>query len=293
MNILLLTIIAILLRIFSNPVANLFQKRLAVDHNHPLLVNFLTYLLLSVACLPLLAVPALTQLSADFWIYSLLGGIMGALGNGMLVKALQKGELSVLGPMNGYKSIVGMIIALFLLREIPNGWGLTGVALILVGSFYVVESGGESFSASIFRRREIQLRIGATILSAIEAVFLKKVILASTASLAFVGWCWFGAFFSFILLVISRVNIGAALKRVEKRSVRDYLLLVLSVGTMQFSTNFVFDHMPVGYALSLFQLSAVVTVFLGHKLFQERGIPRKLAGTAIMMMGSLLIILMK
>jgi drug/metabolite transporter (DMT)-like permease len=51
--------------------------------------------------------------------------------------------------------------------------------------------------------------------------------------------------------------------------------------------------MPVGYALSLFQLSTIVSVLLGHRLFQEKDIRKKLIGTAIMIAGSVIIILFK
>jgi drug/metabolite transporter (DMT)-like permease len=49
--------------------------------------------------------------------------------------------------------------------------------------------------------------------------------------------------------------------------------------------------MPVGYALSLFQLSTIVSVLLGHRIFKEMGIRKKLIGSAIMIVGSIIIIL--
>jgi drug/metabolite transporter (DMT)-like permease len=51
--------------------------------------------------------------------------------------------------------------------------------------------------------------------------------------------------------------------------------------------------MAVGYALSLFQLSTIVSVLLGHKFFKELNIRKKLIGSAIMIMGSVIIILLK
>jgi drug/metabolite transporter (DMT)-like permease len=61
---------------------------------------------------------------------------------------------------------------------------------------------------------------------------------------------------------------------------------------MQFSTNFVFAGMPVGYALSLFQLSAIVSVFFGYRVFHETNIRRKLVGATIMIVGSVVVIWM-
>lgn len=289
----ILTGTAVLIRILSNPLGNVFQKQLTAKNNHPLLVNFLTYLLLSLFCIFIVASIKLHTLPRQFWIYSVLAGIAGALGNGFLVKALQKGDISVLGPINSYKSVVGIIVAVFLLSEIPNIWGIAGVVLIITGSYFVLDTTQERFSWALLKKPEIQFRIWAMILTAIEAVFIKKIILASSATLAFVSWCWFGAAFSLLLMFVYRLNLKNELQKVGKTQFTKYALLVICVGTMQFSTNYVFDHMPVGYALSLFQLSTIASVLLGYRIFKEQDIRKKLFGSAIMIAGSIIIILFK
>lgn len=121
----------------------------------------------------------------------------GALGNGFLVKALQKGDLSVLGPINSYKSVIGIVVGIILLGEIPNRWGVLGIALIIYGSYFVLDTTEERFSFALLKKSEIQFRLWAMILTAIEAVLVKKVILVSSTTVAFISWCWFGAVFSF------------------------------------------------------------------------------------------------
>jgi drug/metabolite transporter (DMT)-like permease len=226
-------------------------------------------------------------------IYSVLGGIAGALGNGFLVRALQKGDLSILGPVNSYKSVVGVVMAIFLLGEIPNFTGFIGIVLIIYGSYFVLDTTEERFSWTLLRREEIQYRIAALILTAIEAVYIKKIILNSSVMVAFVSWCWFGSAFAFLLLFINRINLRREISKVDWPCIPKYVILVLCVGTMQLSTNYTFDHMPVGYALSLFQLSTIVSVLLGHRFFKEKDIRKKLIGTAIMVTGSIMIILFK
>ena len=286
----ILTSAAVLLRIISNPLGNVFQKQLTQQDHHPLFVNFFTYFSLSVLCL--LVVPLLhwTVLPLSFWIYSILGGITGALGNGFLVKALQKGDLSVLGPVNAYKSVVSMIIGLFLLHEIPGTWGLVGVALIIYGSYYVLDVPEQRFGWAILKRPEIRFRIWAMILTAIEAVLVKKVILASSPLLAFIGWCWFGTLFSFLLLFFNGLQAGTGIRKLSFANIRTFGLLIICIGTMQLTTNRAFSHMPVAYALSLFQLSTLVSVLLGYRIFRERNIRRKLIGSLIMLAGSVIII---
>ena len=257
------------------------------------MVNFLTYLLLSVICIYTGSGVNWIELSRHFWFYSVMGGFAGALGNGFLVRALQIGDLSILGPVNSYKSVVGVIMAIFLLGEIPNLIGLIGIVLIIYGSYFVLDTTEVRFSWVLLKRKEIQYRIAAMVLTAIEAVFIKKIILNSSVKIAFVSWCWFGAVFAFLLLFIYRIDLKKEISKVNMSCIYKYAFLVVCVGTMQMTTNYTFDHMPVGYALSLFQFSTIVSVLLGHQIFKEKDIRKKLIGTIIMVAGSVIIILFK
>ena len=285
--------IAVILRIFSNPLGNVFQKQLTAEGIHPLVVNFLTYFLLSIVCLLIASIIHWPVLSQQFWIYSVLGGLAGASGNGFLVKSLQYGELSVLGPVNSYKSVVGIIGGIILLGEVPNLWGLLGIVLIIYGSYFVLDTTKERFSFALLKKKEIQYRLLAMILTAIEAVFVKKVILASSTTMAFISWCCFGAVFSFFLLLVYRLEIKKEAKKIGSNYIGKFAIIMACIGTMQLTTNFTFAHMDVGYALSLFQLSTIVSVLLGHKFFKELAIRKKLIGSAIMIIGSVVILLLK
>ena len=286
-----LTAIAVLLRILSNPLANVFQKQLTERSEPPLKVNFITFLLLSAVCI----VPATriewAALPKEFWVWCTVAGIFGATGNGFLVKALQGGDLSVLGPINSYKSVVGMIAGILLLGEIPGLWGVAGIALIVGGSYFVLDTLSEKFSPAILRRKDIRYRIWAMVLTAVEAVFIKKVILYASATTAFITWCWFGALFSLALALLAGRSQSPL--RIRRKDFSRYVWLVLCIGTMQYTTNYVFDRMNVGYALALFQLSTIVSIILGYKIFREQAIGRKLLGAVIMIVGSVLIIFSK
>lgn len=288
----LVTTISLLLRILSNPIGNVFQKKLTEQNNHPLLVNLLTFSILGILCI----VPALQQdwgqVSYLSWYYGVIAGIFGAVGNGFLVKALQGGDLSILGPINSYKSVVGILIGIVFLHEIPSIWGIIGIALIIYGSYFVLDTMKERFSWSLLKNKEIQYRIWAMILTAIEAVFMKKVILYSSTIVSFIFWCWFGAFFSFVLLFFFKVRLIKEIKQVKLHHLLTYGFLVLSIGTMQYTTNYVFSHMNVGYALALFQLSTIISIFLGYRIFKEQNIKKKLLGAVIMIAGSVVIILL-
>lgn len=284
---------AVLLRILSNPISNVFQKRLTDSRRHsPLVVNFVSYALLALVSLMAFGFRIdWPSLPPEFWLWSVLAGVFGGVGNGFLILALQDGDLSVLGPVNSYKSIIGLVTGIFILGELPSALGLLGMFLIIGGSYFVFETTDEGFSFRLLRNKSIRYRLLAMIFTAIEAVFLKKVVLLSDTPTSFVVWCVFGMIFSFVFLKIMRVSLMNDLRRSNRYDALRYALLVLSIGTMQFTTNYVFRYLNVGYALALFQLSTLVSIAFGYKLFHETSIGKKLAGAVIMMAGSVIIIL--
>ncbi len=282
------TTFALLVRIISNPLANVFQKNLAEKGRSPLLINFSTYAFLSVFCLLFVFKIHWLTFSQDFWLYSISGGFFGALGNAFLVKALEGGELSVLGPINSYKAIVGMLFGIYLLKEFPTIYGVAGIVLIIVGSYFIFDTLHEKFTYEILLRKDIQYRILALIFTAIEAVFIKKVIIESSFEVAFIMWCFFGALFAFMLLIAFSKEQFYPLR---KSDLLKFSALVVCIGLMQLSTNYVFKNMNVGYALALFQLSTLVSVVFGCRFFEEKYFKKKILGAFIMILGSALIIL--
>ena len=288
----IILVLAIIIRIIANPISNVFQKQLTNKH-HPLFVNLVAYGILSLVSIFLISDFPFYTIPTVFWYYSLIGGLFGALGNGFIIKALQKGELSVLGPINAYKSIVGIIVAFLLIGELPNAWGLLGVGLIIVGSYFVLDNVTEQFTWAVFKQPAIQYRIAALVFTGIQAVTDKQVILHSNLTYAFAGWCIFGFLFSIPLFFTAKINVRQQLSSFSNKITLKYIGLCLSVGIMVLCTNYAFKNMQVGTVLALFQISILITVLFGHHFFNEKGVLKKITGAMIMIAGSLLIILLK
>ena len=286
MSISFVLIVFLIIRIVSNPIANVFQKKLAVE-NSSLTINFYTYILLSLCCLPFINLVFNQSYSLYFWFIVFMCGFLCTLGILCIIKAINIGELSVVGPINSYKSIVGLVASLLLLREIPSLFGLFGIFLIICGSKFIFVSSKEGFSFKLFKRKDIQFRLIALILTGIEAAFLKQIIIMSSVEAGFILWCFMGAFWSFIFLLFTKKNFALT----KKSNYFSVIFIALCLGLMQYSTNFVFEKMNVAYALALFQLSSLVTVFLGYEVFKEKNFKEKIIGTCIMIIGSCFIIL--
>ncbi len=280
-----LTGILVLIRILSNSLSNVFQKKLAEYGENPVCINFINYLLLALFCVPLIFLTHNQTIQNGFWLNALIGGVCGALCNYYMVEALKYGELSVLGPINSYKSVIGLIFAIFLLGEIPDFHGLLGVLLIIFGSYFIFDTLNP---IKIAERKDIQYRFLALFFSAMEAVFIKKVILLSSIRISFIASCFLGAIFSYIIF---KLTTKTKLTIPKPKSALLYLLTALCFGLMTYTTAVVFKRINVGYALSLFQLSVILNLLFGWKIFKEKHILRKLTGSVIIICGAVLVII--
>lgn len=288
------TALVVALRIVANPVANVFQKRLVVGAIHPLVVIGMTHALLTVLVLPFVIHVEWRALAPAFWWNMSLCAVLAVAGNALLVAALHRTDLSLLGPINAYKAVLSLALATAVLGEVPNAFGIAGVLLIVVGSVLVVdrEPGQQHASAvaRLFGDRGVQLRLAALVCSATEAVFLKRAQAFASPFTTFLAWAFLGvAPAALAAVLVVRRDLEAHLRRLG-REWRSSVSLAVTTGLMQLATLLAFRAMPVGYALALFQLSAIVSVLLGARYFAERSIRRRLAGTAVMVAGAALIV---
>jgi drug/metabolite transporter (DMT)-like permease len=286
----MLTCLFVLTRIVSNPVSNVFQKKLTRHSADPVFIICMTHAVLSLVALPCLLCLLPLRVTQAFWRNIITCALLAVAGNMFLVQALRSTDLSIIGPINAYKSIIGLVLGIFLLQEIPTAMGLLGVVLILAGSFFVadkpVDQPCKSVLVQFLADRGVQWRFAALILSAVEAVFLKRALLAASPLTTFLTWCVLG-------LPISAVAVAVLLKgRVKSECVTltlhkgTYVWLAITTGLMQLTTLLAFGKLQVGYSLALFQMSAILSVFLGYKFFQETNIVRRLCGSLIMVVGA-------
>lgn len=278
-------ILALFIRIVSNPLANAIQKLLAGKYS-AVLINLASFGFLSLFC----AYPAWmndwSAYGANYWEYVALAGVLCTLGSVCLIKALQIGEMSVLGPINSYKCLVGLVFGYLILGEKPSFAALMGMLFIIYGSWFIFDTVAEGFSFKILLRKDVILRFCALLFTGCEAVVLKKIILMSSAMESFILWCFSGVVFSLLLMFLLREKFQAF----SKKDLLSVFGIAVCLGLMQYSTNLVFKWLDVGLSLALFQLSSVISVIFGYFMFREGALLKKLLGTVIMILGSAMIL---
>ena len=221
-------IFGVLARIFSNSCLNVYQKILTNNGEASSVVNFYTYFGLTIIGLIFCPHPFF---SSSALVYILAMGILGALGNYFIIKALSCGELSTLAPINSYKPIVALVIGFFMLGEIPGLNEFIGIMLIIAGTFVLTRQG-------VILSKAYMYRFLALIFSGTEAVFIKQVILLTDIKSAFLYWALSGLIFALILSIKHSYKI-------QKSNIKYQLRLIIMVALMQYSTNYVFSKMNV------------------------------------------------
>ena len=268
--------LGIVTRIFSNTYLNIYQKILTNNNEKPSVINFYTYLGLVLIGIIVCPNPIFNiEILRNF----LAMGVLGALGNYFIIKALSCGELSSVAPINSYKPVVALFLGIFLLKEIPDIQAICGILLIVFGTFVLA-------STKFLLSKAFVFRILALVFSASEAIFIKKIILLSDIQSCFLYWTVSGLIFALIFALLSHHKLI-----IKRENWHSQLFLIILVAIMQYSTNYVFSKMNIAYALALFQLSTILSVIAGAKVFREGQFIRKIIGAIIMAIGAVCIIL--
>jgi drug/metabolite transporter (DMT)-like permease len=167
--------------------------------------------------------------------------------------------------------------------------GAAGVLLILFGSYFIMDRDParprQGMLIQFLKNPGIRLRFAALILSATEAIFLKKAVLLSSPLVTFIFWCILGVPLAVTALLYLVKHGFQGEVTTLRQNTRIYLLLALTTGLMQLSTLYTFNLLQVGYSLALFQTSTLLSVLFGYRFFQEKHIARRLLGAVIMIAG--------
>ena len=283
----------VLIRIVANPFSNVFQKVLTRKTADPLFVICLPMLVLAAVCIPLYP-QAHRAIHAGFWSTMLICAVLAVCGNVLIVQALRISDLSVVGPINAYKSVVSLVPGMILLHEFPRAVGLAGIGLIVGGSYFLVDKQVTQPRRNLFVRffadRGIRYRLLALVFSAVEAVFLKRALIASNVLTTFAFWSLLGAGVSiFSIALLSRRNVAGEVP-LARKNWKPYALLAATTGLMQLASLITFQSLQVGYSLALFQISTLLTVILGHRFFSEGHFVQRMIGSTVMVAGAVLII---
>jgi len=282
-------------RILANPFTNVFQKKLTNRHASALFVVLAAYLLLAVFSGMTLVFLPLPVLGQAFWTSMLLASAIDAVGNVFAVKSLSEIELSVFGPLNAYKPVVATVTAALLLQEFPTTLGLVGIFIVIAGSLLLNYDPRFSWAdvgmQRMLKSRGFWYRLTAIFLYSVSVVYLKESILHSSPFITLLFWSLLGGSTILVLVIVAisrhKLRKNFTILKAEKTNCLGLAFFFLLT---QLFTLLVFEKKLLGYSLAVFQLSALLNILLGHRIFRETNMKYKLFGTLVMVLGVVLIL---
>jgi glucose uptake protein GlcU len=231
------------------------------------------------ACL-ILALTFARGPTSEFWWNAVSAGILDALGNLVMVAALRRTDLSVFGPLNGFRPVLALFFGWVFLREVPTILGGIGVGVTVVGTALLLRD-EESSSANRSAWPMFGLRVAGLGLSTFASVFLKRATLMGGPELTLAVWILCGL--PVFLLWSWRQHESA----IEQRHL--LTLHALTFFVMQWLTLYVFSATLLAYSFAFFQLGMVLQVIVGRWIFNEPHFRNRLACCAIICVGAALI----
>jgi uncharacterized membrane protein len=230
--------------------------------------------------------PALT-----YSVYLLVDVLLVSIANVLYFRALQVSPLSLCIPFLAFTPIFLIPTGFVMLKELPPAAKLLGVVLVVIGSVLLHRRlfalGWMAPVKAIVQEKGSRYMLLVAFIFSITNPLEKKLVLMSdvyTQAFCFgIGLC----VFFFVLTLAKREDFTAGQRGnvlwITAAGVLDGISLIL-----QFAA---YHYIDVVIAISIKRAGIVLAVLFGWLFFHERGIPDKVIGSSVMLIGVLIIYL--
>lgn len=262
-------------------------------------VDEYTYLLFhSVFAFPFLAGLTITfyglpQLDRVFWTAVVVGTTISVVAAILAYKAIRISEISLVGPISAFNPVFTAIIAYMFLKETISLRQVLGILTIVLGAYVLqlskTKKGAFAPIKALLVHKGVRLSFVAYFLWGITPLFEKTAIFHT-----FPQNPPFAALAGQIVAMIFYIPIVAKLstKPIQKvKKLWKIFLISGFVGGLAITAAFItFSISSLGVATAVFKLSLIIIPILGWLFFKERNIKDRLLGSAIMLVGVVLLV---
>ena len=207
----------------------------------------------------------------------------------LFFKALSESSLSLTMPFTAFTPLFLIPIAFFLLGELPDIKGISGILLIIVGAYGLHSGLGNFFGPfrNFYINKGTRHMMIVAVMWSVTATLEKIAILSSSpefyaVTINFLLSAAYGPYIYFF----HREHARSIPKNFGKLS-----LIGLISGAMALFQFTALKFLFVSYVIAFKRAGAIVSVVLGFVLFQERNFLKNLIFTSLMVVGVVLIML--
>ena len=201
----------------------------------------------------------------------------------LYVKAIKVSPLSLTIPYMALSPVFIIIIAFFLLGELPDASGFAGIFFIVAGAYLLnAKTGGSGLLApikAIAKERGSIFMIIVAVIYSITATIGKIAVQHSSP-------IFFGFFYPMLLTIVLSMVVGikGTLYQVASRPIV-FLFIGIFTAIMILSHFLAISMADVAYVISIKRTSLIFSVIYGWLVFKELNIGERLLGSGLMLAG--------
>ncbi|MFP4596681.1 MAG: DMT family transporter [Persicimonas sp.] len=230
------------------------------------------------------------EVSPDFWWAWGVSLAVNVLAWPLFVRAIQLSDISLVMPLVAFTPVFILGVEFVLLGQFPQGPGLWGILLIVVGAYVLnLERGASGLFdpiRSIAKNRGALYMLGVAAIWSISAT-VEKVAVVSSSPAFYLTWLSAGFALIFVPVVVWRVE-----KPLSTFKMSAWPLIGVGVltGAMSVFQMYAIQNTPlVNYVISIKRAGMLVSVLVGWLFFKEKNIAFRLLGALFMIAGVALI----
>lgn len=240
---------------------------------------------------PFLFFIRIPHLGNQFWTALFFGGSLNVIATILYMKAIKYSDLSLTVPIIAFTPLFLLITSPLIVGEFPKFLGLIGIVLIVAGSYILnIKEKHKGYLApfgALLKERGAKLMLVVAFIWSITSNFDKVGVENSSPIF------WIIAIDTFITLVMAPIVFYKSQRNLNQISVS--LITLIPIGLFGALTA-IFQMKAltltyVAYVISIKRTSAIMSVFFGHLIFNEKGIEERLIGALTMILGVLFITL--
>src|SRR3990172_8640921 len=213
------------------------------------------------------------DIDATFWISVLI----------LYVKAIKLSPLSITIPFMALSPVFIIVIAFFLLGELPDTSGFVGILLITIGTYLLNAKASNVVVLgpikAIANEKGSMLMVIVAVIYSITSTIGKIAVQHSSP-------IFFGFFYPLLLTITLSMVVGikGTLHRVVSRPVT-FLTIGIFTAIMILSHFLAISMADVAYVISIKRTSLIFSVIYGWLVFKELNIGERLLGSGLMLAG--------
>ena len=252
--------------------------------------------------LPFLVFPylfiSIPSLGNQYWIALISDGILNVIATILQLKAMKHSDLSLVIPLTSFTPLFLLIMAPLILGQYPTFLGIIGVILIVIGSYIL----------NIKRRILTTQRKNSDYLDPFKAMVKEKgpklmliaaFLLSITSSIDKIGISnssplfWAVSVHVFTSVTLAPVLIHEFHNHTKLTGMDIKLLFAVGIfSALSLVTQYIaITALLVPYVIAIKRTSAIISVLFGYLIFKEKGIKGRLAGSVVMVIGVIFIVL--